>query len=180
VHHFIEEIEAGCDKAADEETLVKVGLIKIAFEESVEKTYQPGLIAAAQAAIQTGKILEIDTEQGMQTAKILDCFLRLEVSAHQIVLCHMDKRPDFGLYQELVRAGVLLEYDTFYRAKNEPKKIYGLLSQKCSKQDMRTGYVLLLAWLRAYTGKLWESAPGRIISPLKFEDARKNLHPQIR
>jgi phosphotriesterase-related protein len=38
-----------------------------------------------------------------------------------MILCHMDKRPDFGLQRELAQAGVLLEYDTFYRPKYDPE-----------------------------------------------------------
>jgi len=38
------------------------------------------------------------------------------------VICHIDKRPAFGVHQELARFGVLLEYDTFYRPKYEPEK----------------------------------------------------------
>ena len=120
--HFIEEIESGFEESRNSEISVKAGFIKIAFEQSVDATYQPGLIASAQAAIHTGKLVEIHTEKGMQAEKILDFFLKTGVVPSQIVLCHMDKRPDFGLHRELAEAGVLLEYDTFYRAKYEPEK----------------------------------------------------------
>jgi phosphotriesterase-related protein len=42
--------------------------------------------------------------------------------ARRLALCHMDKRPDVGLHQELAQAGALLEYDTFFRPKYEPER----------------------------------------------------------
>ncbi|MEZ4519528.1 MAG: hypothetical protein R3C44_22755 [Chloroflexota bacterium] len=42
------------------------------------------------------------------------------VSPDRLVFCHVDKRPDFGLHRELAEAGVMLEYDTFFRPKYDP------------------------------------------------------------
>ncbi len=120
--HFIEEITVGLKETEAAETPVRAGFIKVACEESINKTYQPGLLASAQAAIQTGKIIEIHTEKGLHAAKILNYFIKLGVAPDQIVICHMDKRPDIGLHQELARAGVALEYDTFYRIKYQPEE----------------------------------------------------------
>jgi phosphotriesterase-related protein len=48
----------------------------------------------------------------------------------QVILCHIDKRPDFGLHRELAQAGVLLEYDTFYRTKYDPEaNLWPLIAQ---------------------------------------------------
>jgi 5-phospho-D-xylono-1,4-lactonase len=131
--HFIKEITSGLKETSALEMPARAGFIKIACEESIDKTYQPGLLASAQAALQTGKIMEIHTEKGLNAAEILNYFIKLGVPSRQIVLCHMDKRPDIGLHQELVRAGVALEYDTFYRYKYQPeehlwKLITGMLS----------------------------------------------------
>ena len=38
------------------------------------------------------------------------------------MLCHIDKRPDVGLHRDLAAAGVLLEYDTFFRPKYDPER----------------------------------------------------------
>jgi predicted metal-dependent phosphotriesterase family hydrolase len=49
---------------------------------------------------------------------------------HQLVICHMDKRPDFSLHQALASFGVLLEYDTFYRPKYNPaSNLWPLIEQ---------------------------------------------------
>lgn len=119
--HFIEEIQSSLDETRDMETQVRAGLIKIACEDSINKTFQPGLLAAAQAATQTGKIIEIHTEKGQHAAEILDFFIKLGVHPHQLVLCHMDKHPDVVTHQELVQVGAALEYYTFYKAKYEPE-----------------------------------------------------------
>jgi phosphotriesterase-related protein len=120
--YFIEELTLGLKETSDSETPIKAGFIKIACEESVNKTYQPGLLASAQASIQTGRIIEIHTEKGLHAAEILDFFIKLGVAPHQIVICHMDKHPDIGLHQELARTGASLEYDTFYRIKYRPEE----------------------------------------------------------
>ena len=42
----------------------------------------------------------------------------------------MDKAPDFGLHRALAQAGVLLEYDTFYRPKYSPERgVWPLIEQ---------------------------------------------------
>jgi phosphotriesterase-related protein len=128
--HFIEEIKWGLKETQHRATPISAGFIKIACEDSISKTYQPGLLAAAFAEIQTKKIIEIHTEKGQQAAEILDFFIKLGVDPHQILLCHMDKRPDVGLHQELAQAGAALEYDTFYRVKYAPEKYLWALITK--------------------------------------------------
>ncbi|MDP3183705.1 MAG: hypothetical protein Q8M58_00365 [Anaerolineales bacterium] len=86
--------------------------------------------AAAEASRQTGSAIQVHTEKGQDAEKILEFFVGRGVPAERLVLCHMDKRPDFGLHSELARAGALLEYDTFFRPKYDPEHtLWPLLEQ---------------------------------------------------
>jgi len=77
--------------------------------------------------------MEIHTEKGALAEKACIYFSDLGLSPNQLVLCHMDKRPDAGLHKELARLGVLLEYDTFYRPKYNPsEKLWPLIEQMVS------------------------------------------------
>ena len=99
---------------------VQAGFIKIALEVTWAKCPQAALEGAAEAALKSRALMEIHTEKGALAEKACIYFMDLGVLPTQLVLCHMDKRPDAGLQKELARLGVLLEYDTFYRPKYEP------------------------------------------------------------
>jgi phosphotriesterase-related protein len=119
--YFIQELTLGERETLNTESPVKAGFIKIACENTVENTYLPALHAAAHAARETDRAIEIHTEKGESAIEILDLFLSLGVDPRQVILCHMDKRPDAGLHRELIQAGAALEYDTFFRTKYAPE-----------------------------------------------------------
>lgn len=121
-NHFISEIQVCTQETINADTPVKAGFIKIACEESLQKTYRPALEAAAATVIVTGRTIEVHTEKGADAEVIANFFLEHGVKPGQIVLCHMDKRPDFGLHRAIAQSGLLLEYDTFYRPKYKPEK----------------------------------------------------------
>jgi phosphotriesterase-related protein len=109
---------------------VRAGLIKAACEATLVDTPLNALEGAAQAAAATGAAVEIHTEKGASAEAIFAFMVRSGAAPHQVVLCHMDKRPDFGLHRELVQAGALLEYDTFYRPKYDPEHtVWPLIEQ---------------------------------------------------
>jgi 5-phospho-D-xylono-1,4-lactonase len=120
--HFTEELENGLTECQPEEQPARAGFIKIACEAYFPQTPQAALLGAVHAAVQTGAMLAIHTEKGLAAEMILPFVLENGVKPHQIVLCHMDKRPDRELHLELAQAGVLLEYDTFYRPYYQPEK----------------------------------------------------------
>jgi 5-phospho-D-xylono-1,4-lactonase len=95
--------------------------VKAACEASLTETPRDLLEGAAWAAQQTGAALAVHTEQGQAAAEIVRFLLSAGVEAGRVILCHIDKRPDFGLHRELAQAGVLLEYDTFHRPKYHPE-----------------------------------------------------------
>lgn len=127
---FLSELEGSLAETAGSDRQVRAGAIKIACEARLADTPQALLEAAAQASLETGAALEVHTEQGQAAGEILQFFLERGVPTTRLVLCHLDKRPDLGLHQELARAGVLLEYDTFYRPKYDPEhNLWPLLTQ---------------------------------------------------
>jgi predicted metal-dependent phosphotriesterase family hydrolase len=106
------------------------GFIKIALESSWADCPRVALEGSAFAAIKSKALIEIHTEKGSLAEKACVYFTDLGVLPNQLVLCHMDKRPDIGLHKELARLGVLLEYDTFYRPKYSPSKnLWPLIEQ---------------------------------------------------
>jgi predicted metal-dependent phosphotriesterase family hydrolase len=66
--------------------------------------------------------LAIHTERGAAAEELPGFFASLGLRPERLVICHIDKRPDFGLHRELAAAGALLEYDTFYRPKYDPER----------------------------------------------------------
>jgi len=103
------------------------GVIKIAAEATFDASPLALFEAAAGVARETGYAIEMHTERGASVEEFLAFFGGQGVSPRRLVFCHVDKRPDFGLHRELAQAGVLLEYDTFYRPKYEPERGVWLL-----------------------------------------------------
>ena len=120
--YFIDELTCGLPETVSGPLLVRAGFIKIALEATLVETPAAAFEGAAYAAAQTRAVIEIHTEKGAAALEALAYFQEHSVQPGQMVLCHMDKRPDFGLHHELASAGVLLEYDTFYRPKYSPEQ----------------------------------------------------------
>lgn len=122
------ELELGLQETLQTEAPLRAGFIKIAIEATWAECPHAALEGAASAALRSGALMEIHTEKGALAEKACIYFIDQGVLPSQLVLCHMDKRPDFGLQKELARLGVLLEYDTFYRPKYKPaEKLWPLL-----------------------------------------------------
>lgn len=118
--YFLAELEDGLAETRTQATPTRAGFIKIACEARLSQTPQAALEGAALAAARSQAAIEIHTERGAEAEAILEYFTRRGVSPTRLVLCHMDKRPDSGLHGELAMAGVVLEYDTFYRPQYLP------------------------------------------------------------
>jgi phosphotriesterase-related protein len=112
---------------------VRAGFIKIALEATWAKCPHSALEGAADAALKSRALMEIHTEKGALAEKACIYFMDMGLWPSQLVLCHMDKRPDANLQTELARLGVLLEYDTFHRPKYEPSEnLWPLLEKMVS------------------------------------------------
>jgi len=127
---FIRELTRGMDEIPDGKPAALAGFIKIALEADWEKCPRNCIEAAGAAALRTRALVQIHTEKGALAERTCTYFLDLGLFAHQLVFCHMDKRPDVGLHKALADTGVALEYDTFYRPKYDPGgNLWPLLEQ---------------------------------------------------
>lgn len=128
--YFLRELTSALQETKDQPEPIQAGFIKIAFESGWSDSPQAALEGAAEAARQIGSLVQIHTEKGELAEKAVIYFEDHGVAPTQLVLCHIDKRPDFGLHGELAKFGALLEYDTFYRPKYEPEsKLWTLINK---------------------------------------------------
>jgi phosphotriesterase-related protein len=127
------DLEVGLAETVTSPSPVRAGFIKIALEATWSDCPQAALEGAASAAVMTGAMLEIHTEKGALAEKACIYFTQRGVLPHQLVLCHMDKRPDVSVHKALAKFGPLLEYDTFYRPKYNPEsRLWPLIEQMVS------------------------------------------------
>ena len=117
--YFIEELKAGMRETGSK---ARATIIKVGYEGVIEGQTKVLMEAAAEAAHQTGATILFHTERGRNVEALLPFFTTHGISASQLYMCHVDKRPDFGLHRELAREGVLLGYDTFARPKYDPER----------------------------------------------------------
>ncbi len=128
--YLCSELEVGLQETLESPSPVKAGFIKIALQADWKSCPQAALEGAAAAALKAKALLLIHTEKGSLAEKACIFFSDRGVPAHQLVLCHMDKRPDISLHKELANLGVLLEYDTFFRPKYSPdENLWPLINQ---------------------------------------------------
>jgi phosphotriesterase-related protein len=119
---FIGEIEHGLIETRTEEQPAYPGFIKIAVRETLQDTPLNLVEAAVQASLESGYLIEIHTQKGKSVEDFLKFIRDLGLPNEKLVICHMDKRSDLALHQELANDGYLLEYDTFFRPKYQPEK----------------------------------------------------------
>jgi phosphotriesterase-related protein len=120
--HFVAELTGGMEETQESSQPTPAGFLKIACEDTWEKSPLPLIEAAVAASLETGAAVLVHTEKGADAERIASGMFRYGLSPDRLILCHMDKRPDFSLHQALASQGVMLEYDTFYRSKYEPDK----------------------------------------------------------
>jgi len=120
--YFLDEIQQGLQETQATSAVVYPGLIKIAVHETLEASPRQLLEAAAFASLESGYALEMHTQKGAGVEAFVEFFRRQHVDLGRLVICHIDKRPDAGLHTELAQAGIMLEYDTFFRPKYQPEQ----------------------------------------------------------
>jgi phosphotriesterase-related protein len=122
--------QQGLLETRDRPLPIRPGFIKIAAEYTLAGSPLVLFEAVAAACTSTGLAIEMHTERGADVERFLTFFGDQGVSPDRLVFCHVDKRPDFELHRELAQAGVMLEYDTFFRPKYEPERnVWPLLLQ---------------------------------------------------
>ena len=128
--HFIDELSQALSETRLAEKVVLAGFIKIACTASLAQSPLHLMEAAVGASLECDAAIEVHTEKGLDVEEIVKTLLDFGLPPQRLVLCHMDKRPDFNLHASLGRQGILLEYDTFYRPKYEPEiNLWSLLDQ---------------------------------------------------
>lgn len=148
--YFLGELTEGLEETRQTAQPSLAGFIKVACEARLEDSPRHLLEAAAQASCTIsadgaiGPALEVHTERGQDAEAIVEFFLARGVGADRLVLCHMDKRPDLGLQRALAGAGVMLEYDTFFRPKYNPEQNLWPLLMQMLEQNL-AGSVALAA-----------------------------------
>ena len=116
------EIKNGLQETRDSETgVVFPGFIKIAVEETLEKSPKHLVEAAVHASMDTGCLIELHTEKGQDIEAVTDFLVSLGLPPERLVICHIDKRPEIALHCDLASGGFGLEYDTFFRDKYQPE-----------------------------------------------------------
>ncbi|MCB0154926.1 MAG: hypothetical protein KDF65_09015 [Anaerolineae bacterium] len=120
--YFIEELTIGLRETQHLSRPVRAGFIKIACEADINQVPAQLIEAAARAGVETGVAIEVHTEKGADAEKIAQRLEQYGFPLTKLVICHIDKQPDFALHAELAEAGVTLEYDTFYRTKYQPER----------------------------------------------------------
>lgn len=128
---FLESIANGlAETRVSDHAVVYPGFIKIAAEVTLDDSPAALFEAAAATCAESGYAIEMHTEKGRSIEQYLEFFTARGISPDRLVFCHVDKRPDFGLHREMALAGVMLEYDTFYRSKYDPEgNLWPLIGQ---------------------------------------------------
>jgi len=162
--YFLNELTTGLQEQDD----VLATTIKVGYPGSIEGQTRTLMEAAAEAARQTGAVLLFHTEQGNGVEELPLFFEDRGVPSDRLYLCHVDKRPDFGLHRELAQAGVLLGYDTFVRSKYKPEKnVWPLLMEMVRggwENHIAVGLDLALASMWQH----FDGGPGLIALPDKI------------
>ncbi len=139
---FIRELDEHLFETREGKEQVRAGFIKIAFEESLEQSPVHLVEAAVAASLATGAAIQAHTERGLDAEKIIQYLLGFGLPPSRLIISHIDKRPDLGLHSSLVQAGILLEYDTFYRPKYQPEKNLWPLIRSMVEAGLEEGITL--------------------------------------
>jgi predicted metal-dependent phosphotriesterase family hydrolase len=145
----------------------RAGVIKVALPAEPDVQTIALMRAAGRACLMTGAAIMIHTDRGLWAENILPFFGDLGIKENRLIICHIDKRPDYGLHAELAREGALLEYDTFLRPKYDPQKnVYPLIDRMVSDGFSRS---VALALDIAYE-KFWafNGGPGLVSLPYEI------------
>ena len=178
---FVNELNVGMEETLTARQPVRAGFVKIAIEATLQDTPQAALAGAAAAAAETGVGLEVHTEKGVQAQQVADYLIRRGVSPFQILICHIDKRPDHGLHVELARMGVMLEYDTFYRPKYDPENNLWPLIDTMAVSGLDYAVALATDMAESSQWRRYGGQPGLAAFPgqIRFRLAERGLSPDM-
>ena len=134
VERFVDELVSGV--AVEGRETIRPGVIKAAYTGSTTDEAARLLACACEASVRTGAAIVVHTERGAGVERLADLLVEHGVCPHRVVLCHVDKRPDRRLHEELAAAEFLLEYDTFLRERYDPdRNVWPLLAHMLATGD---------------------------------------------
>lgn len=103
---------------------VKAGFIKVAGDYQLVSPHTKKQIRAiAQVQRQIAMPVLVHTETGTAADELLDEFERAGIPLDRVMLCHIDRNPDFYLHRRLARRGAFLQYDSPSRIKYQPENL---------------------------------------------------------
>ncbi len=123
------EITEGADRNGYEGPVVarspiKAGFVKVAGDYQVVKETTRKLIrAAGRVFLATGAPVLVHTEMGTAAGELLDLLEAAGVPPRRVMLCHIDRNPDFFLHRRLAERGAFLQYDSPGRIKYQPEPV---------------------------------------------------------
>ncbi len=176
---FIGELTRGTEETLADRAPVLAGFIKIALEAEWDHAPQNCMEAAAEAALQTHAVMEIHTEKGSLAERACTYFMAAGLSPHQLVFCHMDKRPDAALHKALADTGVTLEYDTFHRPKYAPEVHLWPLLERMVADGCGDRIVLATDMAEAHQYRSTSGGPGLASLPaeIRTQLAHRGISP---
>jgi predicted metal-dependent phosphotriesterase family hydrolase len=160
--YFVKELTDGMRET---EGTVPATTIKVGYEGLLEGQSLVLMAAAAETALQTGAAILCHTEPGKNVEALLSFFGDRAVTPDRLYICHIDKRPDFGLHRELAQAGALLGYDTFVRPKYNPEEGAWPLLKKMVAEGLADRIAIGLDLAAASMWRHYGGQPGMLALP---------------
>ncbi|RIE00399.1 phosphotriesterase family protein [Cohnella faecalis] len=126
---LVAEVEEGMDRHSysgpvTERLTAKAGLIKGASDYNrIDKLSQKLFHAAAAAQLMTGAPISTHTEHGTCGLEQVELLLGDGVAPSKVIICHLDRNPDFEYHRSVAESGVYLEYDNIGRIKYWPDSV---------------------------------------------------------
>jgi phosphotriesterase-related protein len=100
---------------------VKAGTMKVAdYYNRIEANMKKCVRVVGRVYQKTGVPVYVHTE-ATPPFEMLDLLADAGVKPQSILVCHMDRNPDFWLHKKIAARGVFMEYDTPSRFKYQPE-----------------------------------------------------------
>lgn len=160
---FAAEIEEGMDAYSyagpvTRRLNAKAGLIKVASDyHRMASVTQKLFRAAAMTQLRTKAPISTHVEHGTYALEQIRMLTDLGVPADRIIICHLDRNPDYVYHKEVASTGVYIEYDNASRIKYWPDSVIAELIAKISADGfsdkilLGTDFALRTYW-SAYGG----------------------------
>jgi 5-phospho-D-xylono-1,4-lactonase len=120
---FVADIEEGIDRYDYNGPLVdrsvhRAGLVKLATGDEAITTHQEIIFrAVVNTHLETGVPILTHTNNGLNSIEQVERFAKLGAKLDHVVLSHVDKIKDLGLFKSLLETGVYVEFDSAFRWK---------------------------------------------------------------